>query len=96
MNLLNLLCAFDLVTPAAAFVQDAIKGPAFNFAVPDNAGWNRPALRRLLERHGIQGWGFMFSGDHVLFTTREADAPKAWRLLRESGVPMLNCKPKGK
>jgi hypothetical protein len=92
-TLLHLACALDIMTPAMAFALDLWQGPAFSFSVPDNAGWNRPDLKRLLTQHGVRVWGLMFNGDHILFTVPSSQAEWAAYLLENAGVPTLNARP---
>jgi len=90
-TLLNIGCAFNWITPAAAFAQDFCNGPVSDFGIPANAGWDRGDIKQLLTRHGVHVWGLMYNldGDMLMFTVKN---PQAWwthYLLQREGVPIL-------
>jgi hypothetical protein len=90
-TLLNIGCAFDWITPTVAFVQDFFNGPASNFGIPANAGWDRKDIKRLLTDHGVRVWGLMYnlSGEMLMFTVKKSQAKWAYYLLQREGVPIL-------
>lgn len=89
--LLNIGCAFDWITPTAAFIQDFFSGPVSDFGIPANVGWDRKDIKRLLTKHGVSVWGLMYnlSGEMLMFTVRKPQAKWAYYLLRREGVPIL-------
>lgn len=90
-TLLNIGCAFDWITPTVAFVEDLFNGPASNFGIPANAGWDRKDIKRLLTEHGVRVWGLMYnlSGEMLMFTVKKPQAKWAYYLLQREGVPIL-------
>ena len=88
---LNILCAFDWLTPMAAFVQDALNGPACHFGIPASAGWISGDIKRILQRRGVQVWGLMYnvSGDILMFSVRKSQVKWAYDILEKEGVPVL-------
>jgi hypothetical protein len=89
MNWLDLACAFDWITPAAAFINDARNGPPADFGMPALAGWSRGDVRRLLSRYGVKVWGLMVNGDTLMFTVPKSQAKWAYYLLEREGVPLM-------
>jgi hypothetical protein len=92
-NILTVASGFDWITPAVAFLQDMVYGPAADFGISAAAGWGRGDVRRLLDDNGIKVWGVMLniSGDLLMFTVPQAQAGEVSRLLQRAGVPVLHA-----
>jgi hypothetical protein len=88
-QVLNIGSAFDWITPAMAFVQDFLNGPVADFGIPENAGWSRRDIKRLLSRYGVRVWGLIFSRGVLMFTVPKSQARWAYYLLEREGVPIL-------
>jgi hypothetical protein len=88
MNWWDVACAFDWITPAAAFINDARFGPPANFGVPAGAGWYKSDVKRLLTRYGVKVWGLMYNGDILMFAVPKSQARWARYLLQREGVPL--------
>jgi hypothetical protein len=92
-TLLNIGCAFDWITPTAAFVEDFFNGPTqiSDFGIPANAGWDRADIKRLLTTRGVKVWGLMYNttGDTMMFTVRKSQAKWTYYLLQREGIPVL-------
>jgi hypothetical protein len=90
--ILNIGCAFDWITPTAAFVQDIYHGPVYDFAIPANAGWSRSNVKRFLTQHGVQVWGLMYTlnGKELMFTVPHEQAEYAYYLLQNAGNLFLD------
>jgi hypothetical protein len=91
MNWWDLACAFDWITPTKAFIDDARFGPPADFGVPAAAavaGWDKRGLKQLLERHGIQVWGLIYSSDILMFAVPKNQAKWAYYVLQRAEVPM--------
>ena len=44
-DLLNAASYFDLITPAMAFLEDYLNGPAAHFGASANAGWTLDSVK---------------------------------------------------
>lgn len=88
-RVLNIASAFDWITPALAFAQDFLNGPVADFGIPENAGWSRRDIKRLLSRYGVRVWGLIFSRGILMFTVPKTQAKWAYYLLKRAGVPIL-------
>lgn len=88
MSWWDVACAFDWITPAKAFVDDARFGPPADFGVPALAGWSKGDIKRLLSRYGVCVWGLMYSGDILMFAVPKTQARWARWLLQREGVPL--------
>ena len=88
-HLVSIGSTFDWITPAAAYVQDLIRGPSFTFMVPHPCAWSGREIAHLLKRHGIRSWGLMIVKNILLITVSEHQARWASYLLQREGIPML-------
>ena len=90
-KLLTIGCAFDWITPAVAFIQDFLNGPAGHFGVSANPYWGRKEIKRLLRHYDVKVWGLMYNynAEILMFTVRRQQAVLAYYLLQSAGVPLL-------
>jgi hypothetical protein len=91
MGILDIVSAFDWITPTVAFAQDFLNGPIADFGIPSNVGYGGWNLKRLLKQNGVKVWGVMLNpdGDTLMFTVREGQAKYTYHLLQQNGVPIL-------
>jgi len=89
VNLLDLLCCWDLVTPGKALVDDMINGPATVLGVDERSGLDRRDIANILKRNGIDCWGVVFTRSGITVSVRDRDAGRAERVLRDHGARML-------
>jgi hypothetical protein len=90
---LDFLSNFDLITPAAHFVQDFLNGPPADFGIPPHAGWASRDIRYLLSQGGVNVWGFIVYDDVLTFTVPKTQARWTYYLLNRQGVPILYAPP---
>jgi len=88
-HLVSIGSTFDWITPAAAYVQDLIRGPSFTFMVPHPCAWSGREIEHLLKRYGIRSWGLMIVKHILLITVSERQARWASYLLQREGIPTL-------
>lgn len=90
-DILNVICAFDWITPLYVILRDAYTGSVTHFGVLANAGFDRGDIRRLLSKNGIESWGYIYNvdGDLIMFSVREEQATQAAQVLARGGVPVL-------
>jgi hypothetical protein len=87
-DFLDFMSNFDLISPAASLIQDALNGPSADFGIPAHVGWTRRRIKNLLSRHGIKAWGFTFDHDLLVFSVRKAQARWTYYLLDRAGIPI--------
>lgn len=93
-TIVNVVCAFDWITPTAALLMDAVHdGPVSHFGILAGI-YSRADIWRLLDKHGVESWGYVYNveGDLIMFSLPEAEAKRAHRLLIRGGMPVL-CSP---
>jgi hypothetical protein len=90
-SLLNVGRLFDWLTPLFALSQDYYYGSEVDFTIPAGAGWSRSEIKRLLNRHGVQVWGLLYSldGEELMFSVKKEQAEYAYYLLQNAGEPEL-------
>jgi hypothetical protein len=88
VNWWDIACAFDWITPAKAFLDDARFGPPADFGVSANCGWYRNDIKRLLSGYGVKVWGLIYSGDILMFTVPKSQARWTHYLLQREDVPL--------
>jgi len=90
-DLLNIACGFDWLTPAWAFLNDFLEGPAAHWGISFNTTWDSRAIRKLLQKKGVKSWGYMLNtdGTMIMFSTKKTQARYAGYVLQEAGVPVL-------
>jgi hypothetical protein len=82
---------FNWITPATAFIQDILNGPASHFGIPALSSWDKRGIKRLLTQHGIKVWGLMYTLDMetLMFSVPKTKAQWAYLVLEKEGVPIL-------
>lgn len=90
-KLLNIGANFDWITPTWAILQDFANRPASHFGIMTNAGFDRGDIRRLLRKHGVRSWGYVYNVDGNLIMLSVPKAQAAWAnyVLINGGVPVL-------
>lgn len=90
-DILNVVCAWDWITPLYVILRDAYTGSVTHFGVYAYGGFDRGAIRRLLSKNGIESWGYIYNvdGDLIMFSVREEQAAAADEVLKRGGVPVL-------
>lgn len=91
MNLLDIGCGFDWISPTIALTQDFLNGPHCHFGVAVDSGWNRGDIRRLFKQNGVKVWGLIYNLDNtmLMLTVPKPQAKFAYALLREQGIAVL-------
>lgn len=89
--MLNAVTNFDWITPTIAILQDFANRPVSRFGIMANAGFDRGDIRRLLRKHGVKSWGYVYNvdGDLIMLSVPKAQAAWANYLLMREGVPVL-------
>lgn len=88
-DLIDIFSLHNLLEPLIAFFQDILNGPGTFFGVPSLAGFTKRQVKQLLEKNGIRVWGDMYDGDVLIFSVKEDQAKKAFRVLTVAEVPVL-------
>jgi len=90
-TILNIGSIFNWITPLFAFIRDLISGPVGDFGIPSRVGWYQEDIRWLMKNHDIPVWGLMydFKGEILMFTVNANDAPLAFEIFENAGVPLL-------
>ena len=88
----ELLCSFNWITPAYAFLQDIMNGPTAHFGVAALSNWDKRSIRQLLRRHGIKCWGLMLTLDmeDLVFGVHRSKAKRAYEVLKKAEVPLTS------
>lgn len=90
-TILNVVCAFDWVTPSIAILQDAAyDGEVSHFGIMAGI-YDRGDIWRLLDKHGIESWGYIYNveGDLIMLSIPETQARRAHYVLKRGGMPVL-------
>ena len=88
-DLKDIASLHNLFEPLTSFFEDIIRGPSVFFGIPSAAGFSKRSLVQFLERNGIEVWGDMYDGATIIFSVREDQAKKAFRMLTVAEVPIL-------
>lgn len=88
-DLIDIASLRNLFTPLVAFFEDILYGPGVFFGVPSMAGYSKRQVRQLLEKNGIRVWGDMYDGDIIIFSVKEDQAKRAFRILTVADIDVL-------
>ena len=89
-RLLEALTVFDIISPVATLLRNALSGPTHTFGVPAGCGWSGRDVEQVLMQNGINSWCHMTINHTYLLTVRRRDALRAQSLLEESQVPVTS------
>lgn len=95
-RLLAIGSIFDWITPLAAMVLDAVRGPSFTFLIPHDGGWSGPEVESILKKADCRPiWGQMIVKDTIMLTVPQEKALQGYLALSRAGVAMQNSWPRG-
>lgn len=82
---------FDLFSPLARIVGDAMNGPSYTFLIPrDSSPLSGREIAWLLGRRGVKTWGLMVVSGTLMVSVRLRQVGWAQHLLEQAGVPIDN------
>lgn len=88
MNLLDIGCMFDWISPAVATVGDVINGPSSTLLIPRSCGWSPRELMAELRKHGVKTRGEMIVDGTIMLTVQANQERFARHLLQKRMVPV--------
>lgn len=82
---------FDWITPFFVILQLIFNGPACDFGIPDDIGWDIGLIKRFLRYHEVDVWGLIndFDEQVIFFSVRKSDAEYVYHLLETEELPIM-------
>ena len=90
-KMLQVGSAFDWISPAAATLQNVMRGPSFTFLIPyDDCPLSGREIELALKKRRVACWGLMVVDGTLTVSVKQAQAQQAQRVLESQGVPIEN------
>ena len=84
----------DWISPAWATLMDIANGGGYRFSIMP-CHLSPREIEKLLRSRGVKTWGLVqvVAGNRALLSVRKQDAPRAYSILNQAGVPIENPPP---